>query len=145
MHEIEPGRLWIGNALEARDLKRVLDLGVEAIVDLAMQELPLPVTRELVYLRIPIVDGGGNDARRLATAIDAVVKLSRCEVPTLVFCSAGMSRSPAIVAAALSLVHNRPPDEVLLEIAARMPHDVSPVLWRDVLAAADSLRPAPLQ
>jgi predicted protein tyrosine phosphatase len=144
MREIEPGRLWIGNAVEARDLRRVLDLGVQAIVDLAMQELPLPVTRELVYLRIPIVDGG-NDAWRLAIAIDAVVKLLRSEIPTLVFCSAGMSRSPAIVAAALSLVRCRPADEVLQEIAAQMPHDVSPLLWRDALAAADSLRGASLQ
>jgi protein-tyrosine phosphatase len=126
MHEIVPGRLWIANAIEARDLKRVLDLGVEAIVDLAMQELPLPVTRELVYLRIPIVDGGENDRRRLACAVDAVVQLVRRQVPTLVCCSAGMSRSPAVVAAALSIVHHRPPDEVLAEIAARMPHDLSP-------------------
>ena len=145
MHEIEPGRLWIGNAVEAPDLTRVLRLGVEAVVDLAMQELPLLATRELVYLRIPIVDGGGNDASHLGIAIDAVVQLLRRKIPTLVFCSAGMSRSPAIVAAALSLVYSRPPDEVLAEIAARMPHDLSPQLWRDVRAAADSRRPAPLQ
>ena len=145
MHEIDPGRLWIGNAVEARDLRRVLDLGVEAIVDLAMQELPLPLTRELVYLRIPIVDGGGNDAQRLAIAIDAVVQLLRRQVPTLVACSAGMSRSPAIVAAALAHVYQRPPAEILQQIVARMPHDLSPLLWRDVLAAADSLRPASLQ
>ena len=145
MREIEPGRLWIANAVEARDLRRVLDLGVEAIVDLAMQEPPLTVTREMIYLRIPIVDGGGNDQRRLTGAIEAIVNLLRREIPTLVTCSAGMSRSPAIVAAALSLLQNRRPDEVLAWIAARMPHDISPLLWRDVQAAADSLRQPPLQ
>ena len=145
MREIEPGRLWIASAVAARDLGQVFDLGIEAIVDLAMQELPLPVTRELIYLRIPIVDGGGNDSRRLATAIDAVAQLIRRDIPSLVVCSAGMSRSPAVVAAALSVVQNRPPDEVLAQIAAGMPHDLSPPLWRDVCAAADSLRPASLQ
>ena len=136
--------MWIANAVEARDLKRVLDLGVEAVVDLAMQELPLSVTRELVYVRIPIVDGG-NDPWRLTCAVDAVRQLLQRQVPTLVFCSAGMSRSPAVVAAALSLVQNRPADDVLEQIAALLPHDVSPILWRDVKAAADSLRPAGLQ
>ena len=140
MREIEPGRLWIANAVEARDLRRVLELGVEAIVDLAMQELPLVPMRELIYLRLPIVDGGGNDLRRLTSAIDTVAQLIRREIPTLVFCSAGMSRSPAIVAAALSQVRNQPPNEVLQEIVSQIPHDVSPLLWHDVLLAAKSLR-----
>ena len=140
MHEIQPGRLWISSSLEARDLRLVLGLGVEAIVDLAIQEMPLPVTRELVYLRIPIVDGGGNDSRLLCTVIDGLVQLIRHQIPVLVVCSAGMSRSPAIAAAALSLLQCRPPEMLLQEIAARMPHDVHPHLWRDVLTAAETLR-----
>ena len=145
MHEIVPGRLWITNAVEARDLTRVFNLGVEAIVDLAIQELPVPVTRELVYLRTPIVDGGGNDRWRLSLAIETVTQLLHRQIPTLVFCSAGMSRSPAVVAAALSLLENCRPEEVIQRIAAIVPHDVSPLLWRDVVSAADSLRQAPLQ
>lgn len=137
MHEIKPGRLWIANTIEARDLKRVLELGIEGIIDLAMQEVPLPVTRELIYLRIPIVDGGGNDVWRLACAIDAAAQLIHRKIPTLVTCSAGMSRSPAIVAAAISLVELRPPDEMLQQIASAWPHDVSPALWRDVLSALE--------
>jgi hypothetical protein len=140
MHQIIPGRLWISSSYEARDVRRVLDLGIEAIVDLAMQEPPLAVTRELIYLRIPILDGDGNDVRRLSMAIKSLVELICRQVPVLVTCSAGMSRSPAIAAAALSIVKDCSPAEVLLELAAQTPHDVSPALWRDVLLAARSLR-----
>jgi hypothetical protein len=133
MHEIVPGRLWLGNAVESRDLRHILDLGIEAIVDLAVQELPLPVTRELIYLRIPLVDGADNELVRLSCAVEVVVRLIERATPTLVFCSAGMSRSPAIIAAALSMVRNQPPEQVLEQIAASIPHDVSPRLWQDVL------------
>ena len=36
-----PDVLWIGNALEARDVKRVLDLQLQAVIDLAMEEAPI--------------------------------------------------------------------------------------------------------
>ena len=38
MREVIPGVLWIGNALEARDVRRVLDLELQAVIDLAMEE-----------------------------------------------------------------------------------------------------------
>ena len=140
MHEVVAGRLWLGNAVEARELRRILDLGIEAIVDLAMQEPPLAVTRELIYLRIPLVDGADNQATRLVCAIESLVRLIERATPMLVFCSAGMSRSPAIVAAALSIVRKQPPEQVLEQIAASIPHDVSPRLWQDVRSAARLLR-----
>jgi hypothetical protein len=40
MHEVIAGQLWIGNAIEARDTRRLLDLGIGALVDLAIEELP---------------------------------------------------------------------------------------------------------
>jgi len=48
MREVRPG-LWIGNALESRDLTRVLELGMEALVDLAIEEPPASLVRELTY------------------------------------------------------------------------------------------------
>jgi protein-tyrosine phosphatase len=51
------------------------------------------------------------------------------QVPTLVYCGAGMSRSPAVVAAALSIVQGGCPEEKLREIVAGQSHDVSPQLW----------------
>ena len=58
---VEGFPLWIGTARDARDIKGVLDAGIEAIVDLAMMNEPVTPTRELVYLRFPLVDGGGNE------------------------------------------------------------------------------------
>jgi hypothetical protein len=51
-----------------------------------------------------------------------------------------MSRSPAIVAAALSIVHGGNPEEKLKEIVAGHPHDVSPHLWESVLEVCRALQ-----
>ena len=58
---------------------------------------------------------------------------------TLVACSAGMSRSPALAAAAIARVESRDPNECLMECVEGGPADVSPLLWRDVV---DALRSA---
>ena len=69
------------------------------------------------------------------TPIQTVVFLLKKQIPTLVDCGAGMSRSPAVVAAALSIVQGGSPDERLKEIVAGHPHDVSPQLWEVVCRA----------
>ncbi|EAQ82226.1 dual specificity protein phosphatase family protein [Blastopirellula marina] len=134
MQELLPKQFWIANVVEARDLRRVHDLGVAAICDLAIEEPPIALTRDLIYCRIPILDGGENSSATLRLAVATVVRLLRDESPTLLFCSAGMSRSPAVAAIALAMVHAREPDEVLGELAERMPLQVSPHLWRDLQA-----------
>ena len=135
MHQIVP-QLWIGNALEARNVTAVLDIGIEAIVDLAVEESPVSSTRELIYLRVPISDGAGNPAARICLAIATIRNLVSSEIPTLVACSAGMSRSPAIAAAALSQLEGITIEDALAQITAVRPCDVSPGLLSDVLAAA---------
>jgi hypothetical protein len=40
--------LWIGNAKEARDVRAVLALGIAAVVDLAMEEPPILLPRDIV-------------------------------------------------------------------------------------------------
>ena len=138
MHEIS-SRLWIGNAMEAHDLRRLLDLGVEALVDLAIEEPPVSLVRELVYCRFPLIDGASNPPARLRLAVETVAALIRQGTSTFVFCGAGMSRSPAIVAAAVAVVEGADPNAVLQRIVAGQPHDVSPVLWQDVTACLQGL------
>lgn len=121
--------LWIGNARDARDIRGVLDAGIEAVVDLAMDEPPVQPTRELVYLRFPIVDGSGNPRWLLRAAVEVVVGLLRDEVPTLIACSAGASRSPAVAAVALAKWKGIPPDDGLRMIGRG---DLSATLWRDL-------------
>jgi protein-tyrosine phosphatase len=132
MHELIPRRLWLGNARDARDLGCVHDTGIRAIVDLALEESAPALTRDLIYCRIPIVDSSGNAAELLATAIETTASFIRKRIPTLVACSGGMSRSPSIVAAALAIVRNQSPNDVLQELISGNPHDVSPLLWSDV-------------
>ncbi len=130
MREIIPQRLWLGNALD-REPRRLYDLGIAALVDLALEELPAQMTRDMMYCRFPLVDGAGNSPAVLATAIETTASLIRKQVPLLVTCAAGMSRSPAIIAAALTIVRDDSPDECLQRLVAGQPHDVSPSLWAD--------------
>jgi protein-tyrosine phosphatase len=71
----------------------------------------------------------------LRAAIETTESFVRGRIKTLVACSSGMSRSPAIVAAVLALEHGKSPDDCLLELVAGHPHDVSPLLWQDVKQA----------
>ena len=136
MRQVIPGFLWIGNALDARNVRAVLDLGVKAVVDLAANELPIQYPRDTAYCRLPLNDGTGNDPTVLRLAVLAAAEFIKANIPTLVTCSAGMSRSPAIVAAALAMIEGRTPDDVLRQIASSGPHDVTPALWSDVKKAA---------
>ncbi len=131
MREVKPG-IWIGNAHNARDLKEVHLAGIEAIVDLAMEELPIPVTRELLYCRIPLVDGSGNSTNRIVLAVGSVLQLIDNNVPTLVACSAGMSRSPVIIAAAFALSNDLDLETSLTKITDSEPCDIHPALLADI-------------
>lgn len=132
MREIISQTLWIGNARDARDVKSVLDLGISAIIDLAMEEPPVTFPREIIYCRLPLVDGEENNPSVLQTAIETLVRFIHAEVPTLVACSGGMSRSPAIVAAALSKINVTSFDEAIKQIASIGPCDVAPGLWNEI-------------
>jgi protein-tyrosine phosphatase len=132
MREILQGKLWLGNAGDGRDPERLLRAGVVAVINLAAEE-PSPVLpRSMVYCRFPIMDGAQDGQAVLDVAIQTVVSLLKNQVPTLVYCGAGMSRSPAVVAAALSVVQGGSPEERLREILAGHPHDVSPQLWEAI-------------
>jgi hypothetical protein len=133
MRRIDGCSLWIGTARDARDVAGVLDAGIEAVVDLAKLCEPLRPTRELVYLRFPLVDGADNPPWLICAAVHAVEGLVRLDVPTLVACDGGMSRSLVIAAAALRhRTLTTSPDEILRRIAADGPADVQPALWADV-------------
>ncbi|HJT76403.1 MAG TPA: hypothetical protein VJ739_04300 [Gemmataceae bacterium] len=132
MRSVPAQPLWLGHVGDARDLRRVLSLGIGALVDLALNEPPVTVTRELVYCRFPLLDGPGNPPWLLRLAAETTAALVRSGTPTLVFCSGGMSRSPAVAAAALALATGRPPDSCLAEVCRSGPADLSPGLWQEV-------------
>ena len=132
MREILPNQLWLGNAGDGRDPDSLLRAGVVAVMNLAAEESSPVLPRSMIYCHFPIVDGAPDDQTILRVAIQTLVSLLKNQVPTLVYCRAGMSRSPAVVAAALSIVHGGSPEDRLREVVAGHPHDVSPQLWEAV-------------
>lgn len=145
MNQIVPHLLWLGHAREGRDYQKVFEAGVRAVVELAAEESPSIVPRELVYCRFPLLDGPGNETGWLYLAIHTVATLLERRVPTLVSGGAGLSRSPTVAAAALSWIHQESPEECLQRVTKQHPSDVSPGLWsevREFLATQRSSRPA---
>lgn len=132
MREVIAGILWIGNARDARDIRGILDKEITAVVDLAAEEPPIVYPREIVYCRFPLLDGAGNDRSILQAAVDVTVKFIGGQLPTIVACSAGMSRSPAIVAAAIARTDGILFDDALRRIAATGPCDIAPSLLHDI-------------
>lgn len=132
MREVIPEKLWIGNALDARDVTGVLGLGIAAIVDLAIEEPPIQFPRDVAYCRFPLMDGSGNQMAILRAAIETTATFIDSGTPTLVACSAGMSRSPAIVAAAIAMTEEVELVDVLGKLTAEQPHDVSPGLLAEL-------------
>ncbi|MBA3481589.1 MAG: dual specificity protein phosphatase family protein [Pirellulales bacterium] len=132
MRRIAGYPLWLGNVSDIRDLRALLDEGIEAVVDLAAGESPAQLPRELVYCRFPLVDGAGNSTWLLNSAVETVTSLLRASVPTLVYCGAGMSRTPAIAAAALARVGGMPMSATLAQVCSAGATDMSPTLWADL-------------
>jgi protein-tyrosine phosphatase len=132
MTHIEPYPLWLGHEGDGRDFRQLFGAGIQAIVQLAIEVPPLQPPREMTYLRFPLYDGPGNDADLLALAIDTLAALLRTGTPTLVCCSAGMRRTPAVAAMALARAHGQSPEEHLERIARQHPTDVSPAFWKEV-------------
>lgn len=140
MREIEVGRLWTGNAREARDSKLLSDCAISAVVDLAYEEPPAQLPRHLIYCWFPMVDGSGNDSELLKLALMTTVGLLRGGIRTLVACSAGMSRSPTVAVCALAVHQNESPDEVLSWGNRQAALELHGELWSEVAQIARQLQ-----
>jgi hypothetical protein len=138
MRRIDPYLLWLGHAGDGRNFRAAFDAGIRALVQLAMEEPALQTPRELLYCRIPIVDGGGNRVESLTLAVRTVENLLRLGVPTLVCCTRGMSRAPAVDA--LASVDGTDPGECLRRIITDQPHDLALPLWQELVALLPTLR-----
>jgi hypothetical protein len=139
VHRLEPYHLWLGHAGDLAGVRAILDAGICAVVDLAVNEPAPHLPRDMVYCRIPLVDGTGNDPWILLSAIRTTASFLKLSVPTLVCCSAGLSRGPAIVAAALSTVIHKTPEDCLRQVSGSISHDVSPGFWNEVVGVCHSL------
>lgn len=135
MRKIKNANLWIGHTGDLKDPALFESEGIEALVHIALEELLPQLSRELLYCQFPLVDGAGNSKQLIAIAIDTTVALLQACIPTLVCCSAGMSRSPCIAAGALAIINNCEPSKSLAIVASDQPHDISPALWEAITKA----------
>lgn len=139
MRQIHPHQLWIGHAGDGRSTRALLDAGICAIVQLALEEPAISVAHEFTYCRFPLLDGTGNNLTLITLAIQTVAELARDQIPTLVCCGGGMSRSPAIVAAALAILNHADLDDCLTIVTDCGSADVSPAFWQEVTLAMDAI------
>jgi protein-tyrosine phosphatase len=140
MRDIHQDLLWIGNAVDIRTPEKLFDVGISAVVDVAYEELPAQLPRGLIYCRFPINDGGGNDPAVLRQAVQTIYDLIAAGTRTIVACSVGMSRSPAIAVAALSVYLAEAPVDIILRLRESAPLDVSGQLWSDVVGILPGVR-----
>ena len=132
MRQITPFPVWVGHGGDGRAFPELFELGIRAVVQLAAEELPIQTPRELVFFRVPLVDGGGNDVKLLDLAVRSVAALLQRGIPALVCCGGGMSRSPVIVAAALAVLHGNDFEGSLKLVTEEGPADFSTVLLTEV-------------
>lgn len=139
MLEIHSKRLWIGHAFDARDPRPIFESGIEAIIDVAYDEAPAQLPRQLTYCRFPLNDGGGNSPQLLLQCLRTATDLLSSGTPTLIACSAGMSRSPTVAAFALAHHLSESPDAIITKISMVKSLELKQQLWDDVLAVYPQL------
>jgi protein-tyrosine phosphatase len=132
MNQIQPYLLHVGHMGDAQDFKGLFDEGIRAVVQLAWEDAPLMLPRELIICRFPLTDGPGNRPELIRLAIATVVHLLREQVNTLVCCDSGVSRAPAIAAAALARFTLKPLSECLQEVTRHRHADVHPALYEHI-------------
>jgi hypothetical protein len=139
MQQIPPHSLWIGTIGDLRDWRRLYDLGIRAVVQLAYEEPALSLPHDFVACRFPLVDGDENTPEILALAITTLTHLLEQRFACLVCCQAGLSRSPAIAAAALAKLTQKPFAACLDDLAKHHPHAIHPGLQTQVQLLCESL------
>ncbi|MBI3785994.1 MAG: dual specificity protein phosphatase family protein [Deltaproteobacteria bacterium] len=136
MHQILPYKLWIGSSGDVRDWRRLYDLGIRAVVQVAYEEPALTLPHDLVVSRFPLIDGDENPPDVLALAIATLTHFLEQKFVCLVCCQAGLSRSPALAAAALARLTGQPFAVCLEEIGKHHSHAIHPGLRSQVEAAS---------
>ena len=100
-HRVVPG-LWVGSAPDGHDVEGVIDLGINAVVDLRAERGPVEYWPADIEVRnVALVDHGTPTVAQLTDAADAVVSLMRAGREVLVHCHAGLERGPTVACAAL--------------------------------------------
>jgi protein-tyrosine phosphatase len=129
MNQILPYLLRVGHSGDGEDFKVLFDAGVRAVVQLAWEDAPILLPRDLILCRFPLIDGPGNRPEMLRLAIKTVHEMLQEQISVLVCCGSGVSRAPALAAAALARYSGKPLNECLQEVTRHRHADVHPALY----------------
>ena len=133
--EVLKDGLYFGNASKARDLQALHQAEIAAVVDVAYEESPAALSRDIIYHRIPLIDGETNDPTFVQAAILVTEQSLRLNLRTLVCCSAGMSRSPTIAVVAAARFTGQKTDDVLTKVLEKTSLGIHPGFWNSAAAA----------
>ena len=133
MLNIPNTNVWLGNSVDLRDIPGMLNMGVTAIIDLAIEE-PFPkMPRTTNYCRFALTDDGDNNPATVRAAILSASAFIQEGHVTAICCNAGLNRSPSIAAASLALITGKTPIQCI-ELLATVKHlDVNPALWNQII------------
>ena len=141
MNQIQPYLLRVGHLGDGQNFKALFDEGVRAVVQLAWEDEPLMLPRELVFCRFPLADGPGNRSELIRLAIETVVHMLHEQVSVLVCCDSGSSRAPAIAAAALARFTGKSLSDCLQTVTRHRHADVHPALYEHIEGILATCRP----
>ena len=137
--------LWLGDVQDAGRPDELRARGVTRIVSLIDAELDEPYPETVRVTRHPLTDGQAAEWAPFAAATDTVRGALDADESVLCHCSAGISRSGAVVAAALAVRHDESFDAGLERVVAAKPnvnpHPALRALGERYVAERDSNRP----
>jgi atypical dual specificity phosphatase len=113
--------LFVGTAEDASDASTLRDHDIAVIVSLTHTGPVGDVPAEVTLVDVPMMDGPQNSPNAFETAVGEVLSRLDAGDVTLVHCSAGASRSPAVAGTALALHTNSNLTTVFEQIQDRRP------------------------
>jgi len=119
--------LFVGTAADASDASTLRDHDIAVVISLTHTGPAGDVPADVTLVEIPMMDGPQNSRDAFETAVGEVLARLDAGETTLVHCSAGASRSPAVAATALAYHTNTDLTTVFQQIHDRRhaadPHD----------------------
>ncbi|WP_280535545.1 dual specificity protein phosphatase [Halopenitus sp. POP-27] len=130
--------LFVGPIEDAGDPDALRDRGIDRIVSLTHAAPDGPIPEGIAVVDVPLRDGPRHDPEAFREAVRAVITGRDAAERVLVHCSAGASRSPAVVATVMAIRDGIPLETAFERIAeARPAIDPHPALVRRAVAVRD--------
>ena len=72
MREILPRKLWLGNAADLRNAEPILQKGIQAVINVAIEQWTPSLPRTLIVCHFPILDGEQDVPSPLSAALSTL-------------------------------------------------------------------------